>query len=231
MKIAREYDLVSKEIDELVALIDRLAVDAAASDFELPQNRVQDLLSVAARGGHLIVKLYGIDSHYMKLFEAPLKYPYFKSMHSGCYDHVSEVAGILKAVQHNIRSGMLLNIRSLLQAEIFSDFLEMAEHLLNEKYKDAAAVLLGAVLEDSLRKLADANNISCYSEAGKPLTIDPLNIALAKAQIYGPLVQKQITTWANLRNDAAHGYFLRYDEGQVQQMLLFVQKFCADFLK
>ena len=26
---------------------------------------------------------------------------------------------------------------------------------------------------------------------------DPLNITLAKAGIYGPLVQKQITSWAN----------------------------------
>ena len=45
------------------------------------------------------------------------------------------------------------------------------------------------------------------------------------------LVQKQITTWANLRNDAAHGHFAKYDQDQVKQMLLFVQKFCADYLR
>jgi len=54
---------------------------------------------------------------------------------------------------------------------------------------------------------------------------------LAKAGAYGALVQKQITSWANLRNDAAHGHFAKYDVDQVRQMLLFTQKFCADYLK
>jgi hypothetical protein len=66
---------------------------------------------------------------------------------------------------------------------------------------------------------------------GKALTIDPLNVAIAKAGTYGPLVQKQIITRANLRNDAAHGNFSKYDADQVRQMLQFVQKFCADYLK
>ena len=224
-------DIISKEIASLVAIGDKLAADAAVASNGLPQERVQQLLSISARGGQLITRLYGADSHYMKMFQVPLKYPYFKSMNSNCYNHVSEVVGILKAVEHDINTGMLLNFRSLLQAEIFSDFLEMAEHLLREGYKDAAAVILGTVLEDSLRKISDSNSIATVGTSGKPLTIDPLNIALGKAGIYGPLVQKQVTTWANLRNDAAHGHFVKYDEAQVQQMLLFVQKFCADYLK
>jgi len=107
----------------------------------------------------------------------------------------------------------------------------MSEYLLDEDYKDAAAVLLGAVLEDSLRKLAESQQIPTASATGKYLTIDPLNVALAKQGFYNPLVQKQITTWANLRNDAAHGHFDKYDAEQVKQMLLFVQKFCADHLQ
>ena len=73
--------------------------------------------------------------------------------------------------------------------------------------------------------------IDILNSNGKPLTLDPLNISLAKKGVYGPLVQKQITSWANLWNDAAHGHFDKYDSAQVQQMLLFVQKFCADYLK
>ena len=106
----------------------------------------------------------------------------------------------------------------------------MAEHLLMEDYKDAAAVLLGAVLENSLRKLAETNELEIVNAKGKPLTIDPLNVVLAKNGVYNALVQKQITSWANLRNDAAHAHFSKYDHDQVKQMLLFLQKFCADFL-
>ena len=71
--------------------------------------------------------------------------------------------------------------------------------------------LLGAVLEDSLRKIADANGVDILNSKGMPLTLDPLNISLAKKGVYNALVQKQITSWANLRNDAAHGHFDRYD--------------------
>ena len=117
-----------------------------------------------------------------------------------------------------------------MQAEVFADFLEMAEHLLTEGYKDAAAVLLGAVLEDSLRKVAVRHGVTIVGANEKPLTIDPLNVAVCKSGAYGPLVQKQVTTWAHLRNDAAHGNFAKYDADYVRQMLLFVQKFCGDHL-
>ena len=70
-------------------------------------------------------------------------------------------------------------------------------------------MLLGAVLEDSLREIADANKISAVGANGKPLTIDHLNVPLTKAGAYGPLIQKPITSLANLQNDAAQGYFYK----------------------
>ena len=90
-------------------------------------------------------------------------------MHSLYYGHVSELVGILKGVQHDMKSGLLSDLRRLLQAEVFADFLEMAEHLLNERYKDAAAVILSTILEDSLRKLSDSQGLSTTSASGKSL--------------------------------------------------------------
>ena len=223
--------LITQEIEELVATGEKLAADASVSERSLGPERIQELLSITARGGQLIDRLYGSDSHYFHLLKATTQVERFNYIHVYNHAHVSDLVGIFKAVEHDIKSGMLTNFRSLIQAEIFSDFLDMAEHLHREGYKDAAAVLLGAVLEDSLRKVADANGVSPLNSKGKPLTLDPLNAALAKQGVYNALVQKQITSWANLRNDAAHGHFERYDPAQVQQMLLFVQKFCADYLK
>ena len=45
---------------------------------------------------------------------------------------------------------------------------------------------------------------------GKPLTIDPMNVNLAKADVYLALTKKQITSWADLRNNAAHGNYGTY---------------------
>ena len=223
--------LIIQEIEDLVRTGEKLAADASVSGSGLGHERVQELMSITARGGQLIARLYGSDSHYFQMFTSVTQVPDFNMMHSNYYRHVSDVVGILKGIEHDIKSGLLANFRSLIQAEIFADFLDMAEHLHRENYKDASAVLLGAVLEDSLRKIADTNGVDTLNSKGKPLTIDPLNAALAKKDVYNALVQKQITSWANLRNDAAHGHFDKYDSDQVQQMLLFVQKFCADFLK
>lgn len=222
---------LTAEIDTLVQTMERLARDAENASSTLGSDRIQELSSVAARGGELIRRLYGPGSQYERNWQGVLGNRSFTIMHSNSFRHVSEVCGLLKGIQHDLKSGLLLDIKLLLRAEIFADFLEMAEHLLDEHYKDATAVLLGAVLEDSLRKVAGAAGVATAASNGKSLTIDPLNVAIAKSGTYGPLVQKQITSWANLRNDAAHGNFGKYDEGDVRQMLLFVQKFCADYLK
>ena len=223
--------LITQEIEELVSTGEKLVADASGSGLPLGHERVQELASITARGGQLIARLYGSDSLYFQRFKTSTQDKDFNIMFSRYYRHVADVVGIFKAVEHDIKSGMLVNFRRLIQAEVFADFLDMAEHLHRESYKDAAAVLLGAVLEDSLRKIAGAKGVDILNSKGKPLTIDPLNVELAKKGVYNALVQKQITSWANLRNDAAHGHFDKYDSAQVQQMLLFVQDFCANHLK
>lgn len=222
---------VLAEVGELLGKAESLAKRASDAGSQLGHEDIMTLSSIAARGSRIIQIFYAPNSHYAQGWNQIVTSPSFSFMHSGHYRHISELCGILRAVQHDISSGLLVDIKKLIEAEIFTDFIEMAEHLLDTKYKDAAAVLLGAVLEDALRKIATAAGVSLIGSGGKPLTINPLNDAIAKTGTYGALVQKQVTTWANLRNDAAHGHFDKYDINDVHQMLLFVQKFCADYLK
>ena len=42
--------------------------------------------------------------------------------------------------------------------------------------------------------------------------------------------QKQITAWADLRNNAAHGNWSEYNAADVKDFLDGVQRFIADFL-
>jgi hypothetical protein len=154
----------------------------------------------------------------------------FSTMHANFFGHVSELCGLAKAVQHQLRSGLFANVRGLVQAEVFDDFLEMSEHLLAAGYKDPAAVIAGAVLEDALRKRSERDGLPTADTKGKGLTIEPLNVALAKAGVYNVLTQKQVTAWADLRNKAAHAQWDQYDADQVKQLLDGVRKFCADHL-
>jgi hypothetical protein len=58
-----------------------------------------------------------------------------------------------------------------------------------------------------------------------------MNAALAKAEVYSKLLQKQITTWAHVRNKAAHGEYGEYGKDQVEMTLLFVQNFAEQYLR
>lgn len=137
---------------------------------------------------------------------------------------------ILLAIKHEIEQGWLLTIKQLVSAEIFSDFLEMSEHLLSQGYKDPAAVMIGSVLEENLRQLCTQNQIDIEIEKDDKKYIakkaDRLNSDLAKAEVYTKLDQKAVTTWLDLRNKAAHGKYDEYTKAQVVLM----QQGVTDFL-
>jgi hypothetical protein len=223
---------VKAEIDDLVRIGDEIGAAAGSSGSTLGQDWVITASSWVSRIGEIVRKLCGPQSKHMISYEAAMTTKNFYTMHSSYYSHIGVMQGVIKAVQHEFEMGLLAEFRGLVQADIFADFLEMGEYLLGEGYKDAAAVVIGSVLEDTLRKLAEANVnvIATRKHNGNPLTIDPLNVECAKAGIYDKLVQKQVTGWGDLRNKAAHGEYGEYDADQVRMMLLFVKKFASDYL-
>jgi len=102
---------------------------------------------------------------------------------------------------------MDFSVKKLVSAEIFSDFLEMAAHLLAQDYKDPAAVMIGSVLEENLRQLCHSAGIETEIEKDGiliPKSADRINSDLAKAEVYTKLDQKSVTAWLDLRNKAAH---------------------------
>lgn len=224
-------DMLVREIDDLAENAEKLSREASSAVQSLGPDRIELLSSIVVRTGQLIRRLYGRGSLFEENLEAIRSPKAFPIMNRVNYTHISQLAGLIKGIQHEVKAGLLSDVRQLLRAEIFADFIDMAEHLVHQKYKDAAAVMLGSILEDSLRKIAASADIKTTNEKGKPLTMSPLNDALAKAEIYSPLVQRQVATWATLRNAAAHGNYGEYDIEQTKQMLLFVQKFCAEHLR
>lgn len=220
-----------REVDDLINLGQQIvnAVSRASSNMSA-EGQTRSIAWVT-RTGEMLKRLYPPGSQHRQMFDKAVEKYDFTNMHSNYHQHGSQVLGILQSVKHELDNGLVVDFTKVVAASVFADFLEMAEYLLREGYKDAAAVLIGGVLEDTLRKLAEANGITTTKANGAPLTIEPLNVALAKAELYGKLVQKQITSWANLRNDAAHGNYSEYNADQVQMMLLFVQNFAGEHMR
>jgi hypothetical protein len=146
--------------------------------------------------------------------------------------HVHRGIGILRAVHGDISGGHLATLRELVHADVFSDFLEMAEYLMDEGhgYKDAAAVLAGGVLEEHLRQLCQRHAIlteTLGSRGPKPKKAELMNTELASANVYSTNQQKMVTGWLGTRNDAAHGRYDQYEKAQVQLLIAGVRDFIA----
>jgi len=142
------------------------------------------------------------------------------------YDDALRGQSILKAAKEDIEGGYLKKLEDLVAADIFTDFLEMAEYLLEEGYKDPAASLIVAVLEDGLRKIAKNNGIMLKSKEN----ISSLNKKIADAKIYNRLVQKQVEVWNEIRDNADHGKFSEYNADSVQEMYSDVRHFLGEYL-
>ncbi|MEK6608071.1 MAG: DUF4145 domain-containing protein [Myxococcota bacterium] len=131
---------------------------------------------------------------------------------------------LLRALRSDLDGGYLQGLRGLVRADVFADFIEQAEHLLAAGYFQPAAVVVGAVLEDGLRKLCTKHGIA-LPEVGK---LDKMNADLVKAGAYDKLQQKLVTAWADLRNKAAHGEWEKFKPADVEDMLRGVRRFLAE---
>ncbi len=96
----------------------------------------------------------------------------------------------------------------------------MAEELVSKGYKDAAAVIAGSALEEHLRKLAGRYGITT-ARGGRPVKAATLNDKLAATEdaSYTKLTQKTVTASLDLRNNAAHGHYDKYDKAQVEAII------------
>ncbi|EKO3421175.1 hypothetical protein NXE12_001534 [Vibrio fluvialis] len=169
-----------------------------------------------------IAMVYGKDHSHYSEFDAATNNNYETNAQKG--------HAILLSIQNEIEGGWVFSVKQLISAEIFSDFLEMAEHLLSQGYKDPAAVMIGSVLEENLRQLCSNNEIDIELEKDGVFVAkkaDRLNSDLAKAEIYTKLDQKAVTMWLDLRNKAAHGKYDEYTKDQVELMSQGVTEFLA----
>lgn len=167
---------------------------------------------------NFISMVCGEGGSYYKNFEEGVKGAFPSDVDHG--------TGILKALKEDLELGYLTKVRDLVSAEIFTDFIEMAQHLLENSYKDSAVSLVGAVLENGLRQISQKHSIDVKSGDD----IGSLNTKLADKEIYNRLLQKQVQAWKAIRDSADHGKFEDYKIDDVKAMLEGVQRFLTENL-
>jgi hypothetical protein len=142
---------------------------------------------------------------------------------------IRSLACILTALRSDYEADRLQSFRELVHADLFADLLEQADHLLEQGYKDAAAVTAGAVLEEHLRKLCSRHTVPTTFTDGagnvRPKKLDTMNADLAKSSAYGKIEQQSVTAWAAIRNAVAHGEYTKYTSEGVLLMIAGVRSF------
>jgi hypothetical protein len=199
-------ELLVKRLDDLVAQADDLLRRQYQSDVWhfVPAEgyfkwRSQSLVLLASLGS--VAEIYKTE------FEV--------EVNDSVPSRVEKGKGILTGIRDDAVNGYLTSYRSLVTAEVWTDFLEMATHLVEHGYKEAATSLTGAVLENGFREL--------LAKAGEPPkqrgNLQALSLIAYQKKLVTPLEHKTAQAWIALRDHADHGDFANVDTGEVRRMI------------
>ena len=122
---------------------------------------------------------------------------------------VSHMEGFISFVQNGLHSG--ISVERKAQIDVVSDFLEQANNLLETKgvHLTAPTVIIGAALEEFLRNWIEEQSIDLGNK--KP-GLDSYSKLLRENDLITKQDSKDITSWAGLRNHAAHGEWEEIDD-------------------
>jgi hypothetical protein len=211
------------QLEAILAEYDALAGKSEHKDLsDLPKPDRQALVTRAIAA---VRRIGGRDSVYDQDVQRILRDS------AALHVHTSPIIGVVKALLFDVKAGHIQSIVELLHAEMFGDFLEMASHLFEAGYKDAAAVILGSTLEAHLRALCSKHGVApdLFKPDGSvvPKKAESMNTELCTANAYNKLEQKNVTAWLDLRNKAAHGKYSEYTKDQVSLALDAIRAFMS----
>jgi hypothetical protein len=173
-----------------------------------------DWMRWATSAQNLILAVYGDNSpHYQNFINAVEK----------CvgYDYdVLALRGIFLSAKDDFDGGYVFNVDMRVSGEVLGDFIVLARQSLAEGYKDVAAVLACAALEDALKRYAHAQNIATDN---KSMT-EVVNALKGSGKVSG--AQKTLLdAMPKIRNFALHAEWSKFSEPDVNSVIGFVEQF------
>jgi len=203
--------------DELLVQLDRLiAAIRDAKRFNIAVPQVREFLRVYGGKGNSFLQVLDEIDPWGDLVGGPAP---------------SKVQNALISFREYIEAGLHGGVspERKAQLDVVSDFLGMAQQLLETKnvHPAAPAVLIGATIEEFLRNWIEHAELSLGNR--KP-GLENYSIVLRDADLISKQDGKDITSWAGVRNHAAHGEWEEVsDKARIRLMLegvnLFMRKY------
>lgn len=133
---------------------------------------------------------------------------------------VEVTKGALKTIQADLKYGLLTSLEKQFSSIVVGDFLALAKNAINDGYKDVAAVLASAAIEDTLKRLAGANGLNVEDKDMSEV----IGALKAKSILKGPQAVT-VQSYVNLRNKAFHAQWDKIDLATVQSLISFMEVF------
>ncbi len=139
---------------------------------------------------------------------------------------------ILYALKEDLNESLLRSTEELIHSDLLSDFLEMAIRLIEDGFKDPAAVLAGTVLAEHLRRMCGKYEIELGQERdGKtfPKNVESMIEDLYSFQVFPSDRQRALKAWNKIRIKALLGEKEAFTTEQVINMISGMRTFIADY--
>lgn len=214
--------------DRILSRFDELIQEGETrwEEFQKNENRViMDIVGFAQWSTsclNLLDKLSISTNRFVTQFEAWAVGGPGKKMNIGA------ALGVLKSAKHEYSCGLAIDYQLSVSAAVFSSLLDESMYLFRKGYTRAAAVLLGAALEEGLKARARAVPIALSPRD----TLSPVIVKLKSPEV-GILTEfeaKRLEAIARLRNDAAHGGEFKYEASVVESAIKEVEAMLGKLL-
>lgn len=188
-------DEINKLVDRSIELLEEVnKIEKVRSTNGVSQF---DVNNIASRGANLFQSVAGPKSIYSESLRNALKQKTATSQYLA-------VAGVLQAFHIDLSKGHLVNIRHEVEAVVVSEILTQARKLLSAKgvHPAASVIVACAGVEEFLRNWCEEKSIVIPE---KQRSIGKFAAELRSHNHIELPIERRISSWADYRNDAAHG--------------------------
>ena len=171
-------------------------------------------LSWATSAESLIKAVFGEKSPYYTNFVDVIKNC------RGSELSIKTLQGIFLSAKEAFEGGYVFSIELSISGEIFGDFVVLAKQSLAEGYKDVAAVLASAALEDALKRYAKVNGLNVDGA-----TMAKVISAIKSKGLVSGARKSMLDTMLQIRNYTMHAEWEKVNEPEVNSIIGYVEQF------
>lgn len=138
---------------------------------------------------------------------------------------LEKIHGLLQSVRDEAKNGLLTKLEYQVFATAFDDFLDHASSFHKSGKTKESAILVSAVLEDAIKRIAVKNEISPAR-----VSLEPLIDELAKAGVFTPVKAKRMKSYSGVRNTALHAEWDKLDLKDIGDVIEGVRELLDNYL-